>query len=51
MHCEDYPCCGHAPGECEDRPEFHADYWRNRIQQLEDQGYDDHEIDMMLEGV
>jgi hypothetical protein len=29
MTCEDYPCCGHLPGECEDRPEFTSDYWRN----------------------
>lgn len=27
--CEDYPCCGHLAGECEDRPEFYAEYWAN----------------------
>lgn len=25
--CEDYPCCGHLPGECADRPEFTSAYY------------------------
>ena len=25
--CEDYPCCGHGVEGCEDRPEFHMDYY------------------------
>lgn len=26
-HCEDYPCCGHAYGECQNRPEYTREYW------------------------
>lgn len=29
--CEDYPCCGHMPGECGFRPEFTSDYWHERF--------------------
>lgn len=25
--CEDFPCCGHKLGECEDRPELTKEYW------------------------
>jgi hypothetical protein len=25
--CEDFPCCGHLPGECQNRPEFTSGYW------------------------
>jgi hypothetical protein len=38
--CEDYPCCGHAPGECGYSPTHHSDYWYEWISQREAQGYD-----------
>lgn len=28
-HCEDYPACGHAWGECQTRPEHTSEYWRD----------------------
>ncbi len=46
--CEDFPCCGHKLGECQNRPEYTSEYWYDRIRQLEDNGYDPYEIDMML---
>ena len=40
MTCEDYPCCGHGTEGCEDRPEFHSEYWRDpaRARDLHDPG-------------
>lgn len=29
--CEDYPCCGHQPGECGDRAEFTSEFWSEFI--------------------
>lgn len=26
-HCEDYPCCGHTYGECQNRPEYTSEYY------------------------
>ncbi len=26
--CEDYPCCGHAPGECEPQESHTKGYWQ-----------------------
>lgn len=40
MACEDYPCCGHPAGQCEDRPEYHAEYWEDYIERREAAGYD-----------
>jgi len=38
--CEDFPCCGHGWGECGDRPEFTADYWRRLRDELGDEEYE-----------
>lgn len=47
--CEDYPACGHTDGDgCQTRPEHTAAYWTERLLDLEAQGYDPHEIDMMF---
>ena len=29
--CEDYPCCGHLPGECASRESFTKEYWLERM--------------------
>ena len=48
MQCEDFPCCGHPRGQCEDRPEYHSDYWAARLSELEGLGLDPDEIDMLM---
>lgn len=35
---EDFPCCGCQYGECEDRPEFHSEYWY-KVLENEDPDY------------
>lgn len=29
--CEDYPCCGHANGECAPRESFTKEYWLDQL--------------------
>ena len=29
--CEDYPCCGHLPGECAPQERFTKAYWLDRM--------------------
>ena len=38
--CEDYPCCGHAPGECGFRPSFTSEFWSDWTAKREAMGYD-----------
>lgn len=38
--CEDYPCCGHGQEGCEDRPEFHSEYWHELHERLGDELYE-----------
>lgn len=33
--CEDYPCCGHLPGECEPQERFTKAYWQSRYGDLD----------------
>lgn len=40
QRCEDFPCCGHRPGECADRPEYHAEYWSALHDRLGDEAYE-----------
>lgn len=47
--CEDYPACGHTDGDgCKALESHTSNYWVERLQQLHEAGYDDHEIDMMF---
>lgn len=39
-HCEDYPCCGHRLGQCRDKPEYHAQHWREMMDKLDPDEYD-----------
>lgn len=39
-YCEDYPCCGHAPGECMDRKEFTSAYYLENPHLLDEEYYD-----------
>lgn len=32
--CEDYPCCGHLPGECAPQERFTKEYWQDRYDSL-----------------
>jgi hypothetical protein len=38
--CEDYPCCGHRQGECEDKPEYTAEYWSKLHDEMGDERYE-----------
>lgn len=40
MTCEDFPCCGHKLGECEDRAEFHSEFWHNAIHTMDEYSYE-----------
>ena len=40
MICEDYPCCGHRQGECQDRAEFHSEYWHDVMAKMNEEEYD-----------
>jgi hypothetical protein len=37
--CEDYPCCGHLPGECMPSETFTKAYWEKRMAEDEDYDY------------
>lgn len=43
-HCEDFPCCGHQPGECEPREEYTKAYWLERMSGDFDYDYDEEDI-------
>lgn len=47
--CEDFPCCGHALGECADRPEFTSAFYlanpRLLGDEFDDYGYEDERDD------
>jgi hypothetical protein len=42
--CEDYPCCGHQPGECAPQERFTKAYWQDRYDSLSPEDRD--EVDM-----
>lgn len=41
--CEDYPCCGHDQDGCEDRPEYHSEYWAEKFSTMTEDEMDDWE--------
>jgi hypothetical protein len=40
MQCEDYPCCSHPQGQCEDKAEYTSDYWYEVMARREAAGFD-----------
>jgi hypothetical protein len=45
--CEDFPCCGHRRGECQERAEFTSEYWLEMSERFEDPADYDAFCDMM----
>ena len=43
-YCEDYPCCGHLPGECAPQERFTKGYWQRQYDSLSPE--DQAEVDM-----
>lgn len=33
--CEDFPCCGHLPGECAPQERFTKAFWQDRYDRLD----------------
>lgn len=40
--CEDFPCCGHGVGECNEEPEFTKSFW---MDEMGDDVWDDDDYD------
>lgn len=38
--CEDFPCCGHRPGQCSDRAEYTSEFWQEAMDEMDADRYD-----------
>lgn len=47
--CEDFPCCGHGNEGCQDRKEFHSEYWAEKFSNMSEDEMDDYEYRMEMQ--
>ena len=48
-NCEDKPCCQHGYESCEDRTEFHSEYWAEKFSHMSEDEMDDYEYRMEMQ--